>query len=67
MAGRPHRCRSSWEVLEHALGLAPEHQTQAAQKRVVGILTHMGFKKCRPRTPEGRQNRYQRDPIPVKR
>ncbi len=55
------------EVLEQALGLAPEHQTQVAQKRVVSILTNMGFRKCRPRTPEGRQNRYQRDPIAVKK
>jgi hypothetical protein len=49
------------EVLEHALGLAPEQQTQSAQKRVAAILTNMGFEKCRPRTPEGRKNRYQRD------
>jgi putative DNA primase/helicase len=55
------------EVLEHALGLARKDQTQSAQKRVVAILTHLGFEKRRPRTPEGRQNRYQRDPIPVKR
>jgi putative DNA primase/helicase len=55
------------EVLEQALGLAPEHRTQVAQKRVVSILTNMGFRKCRPRTPKGRQNRYQRDPIPVER
>jgi predicted P-loop ATPase len=55
------------EVLEHALGLAPEHWTQSAQKRVVHILTHMGFAKHRPRTPEGREHRYQRDPIPVKK
>ena len=52
------------EVLEHALGFVPEHQTQPAQKRVVGILTRMGFAKHRPRTPEGRKQRYQRDPIP---
>ena len=50
------------EVLEHALGIAPEHQTQPAQKRVVGILTRMGFAKHRPRTSEGRKQRYQRDP-----
>jgi putative DNA primase/helicase len=58
---------SLWEVLEHALGLAREHWTQSAQKRVVGILTSMSFEKRRPRTAEGRQQRYQRDPIPVKR
>jgi predicted P-loop ATPase len=57
------------EVLEHALGFAPEHQTQRAQKRVVAILTRMGFEKHRPRTPEGlREHRYQRDPIiPVRK
>jgi putative DNA primase/helicase len=32
-----------FEVLEHALGLVPERQTQSAQKRVVAILTRMGF------------------------
>lgn len=58
---------SMWEVLEHALGLAPEHWTQPVQKRVVGILTRMGFTKRRPRTPEGvREHRYQRDPIAKK-
>jgi predicted P-loop ATPase len=54
------------EVLEHGLGLAPEAQTQSAQKRIVGILMRMDFAKHRPRTPEGRKNRYQRDPIPTK-
>ena len=54
------------QVLEHALGLARPRQTQSAQKRVVGILTHMGFEKRRIRTGEGREHRYQRDPIPVK-
>jgi predicted P-loop ATPase len=53
-----------YEVLQHALGLGPEHWTQSAQKRVVGILTRMGFAKHRPRTREGREHRYQRDPIP---
>jgi predicted P-loop ATPase len=56
-----------WEVLEHALGLARKDQTQSAQKRVVSILTRLGFTKHRPRTRDGRQQRYQRDPIPVKR
>ncbi|HEY8442831.1 MAG TPA: virulence-associated E family protein [Xanthobacteraceae bacterium] len=51
-----------WEVLESALGLSPEKWTQPAQKRVVGILTNLGFEKRRPRTGEGRENRYQRDP-----
>jgi predicted P-loop ATPase len=55
------------EVLEHGLGFTPEHQTQSAQKRVVGILTRMGFAKHRSRTPEGRKQRYQRDPIPTQK
>jgi predicted P-loop ATPase len=55
-----------WDVLKHALGLKREQWTQSAQKRVVGILTRMGFEKHRPRTPEGRENRYQRDPISAK-
>jgi predicted P-loop ATPase len=56
-----------WEVLKHVLGLPKGKQTQAAQKRVVAILTSMrlGFTKHRPRMPKGRgqrrQNRYQRD------
>jgi predicted P-loop ATPase len=58
---------SVWEVLEHALGLGPKHWTQSAQKRVVDILTRMGFAKRRPRTLEGRKQRYQRDPTPVKK
>ena len=37
-----------------------------AQKRVASILTRMGFAKHRPRTSEGRKQRYQRDPIPPK-
>jgi predicted P-loop ATPase len=56
-----------FEVLEHVLRLAPEQWTQSAQKRVVAVLTRMGFTKCRPRTPEGRKNRYQRDSSSVKK
>jgi predicted P-loop ATPase len=53
------------DVIKHALGLPPELQT--AQKRVVKILRdRMGFKKHRPRTPNGRERRYQRDPLPRK-
>src|SRR5215813_8993918 len=56
-----------WDVLEHALGLAPEHWTQSAQKRVVNILTRLGFAQRRLRTLEGRREyRYQRDP-PLKK
>jgi predicted P-loop ATPase len=55
---------SLWDVLKEALGLAPENWTQSAQKRVVGILTKLGFERRRPRTSEGRENRYQRDPTP---
>jgi predicted P-loop ATPase len=53
-----------WELLEHALGLPPEAQTQSAQNRVAKILTgRLGFDLHRPRTPEGRrQNRYWREP-----
>jgi predicted P-loop ATPase len=55
------------EVLEHALGFAPRDCTQSAQNRVVKILTHLGFSRHRPRTPQGgRQQRYQLDPIPAK-
>jgi predicted P-loop ATPase len=54
------------DVLKGALRLEEEQWTQPIQKRVVGILTHMGFRKRRPRTPEGREERYQRDP-PVKK
>jgi len=57
-----------WDVLEHALGLAPEYWTQPCQKRVVAILTRMGFAQHRPRTPKGtREYRYQRDPPPKRR
>jgi predicted P-loop ATPase len=54
----------SREVLEHVLGLAtPAQQTDSAFKRVAGILTRLGFKKCKPRAPEGRrEHRYRRDP-----
>jgi predicted P-loop ATPase len=55
-----------FEVLEHALRLAPEQWTLSAQKRVIAVLTRMGFTKCRPRTPEGRKNLYRRDPSSVK-
>jgi predicted P-loop ATPase len=58
---------SVWDVLEHALRLAAsEQQTQSAQKRVVRILTRMGFAQHRPRTPGGREYRYERDSIPKK-
>jgi predicted P-loop ATPase len=52
---------SLWDVLE-ALGLAREKWTVSVQKRVVGILTNLGFQRRRPRTSEGREHRYQRDP-----
>jgi predicted P-loop ATPase len=57
---------SIWEALEHALGFSREAWTQSAQNRVVKILTHLGFSRYRPRTSEGRQQRYQRDPISAK-
>jgi predicted P-loop ATPase len=50
------------EVLEGALGLPAKEHGQTAQNRVAKILTHLGFRQCRPRTPEGtRPRRYQRD------
>src|SRR5262249_40046212 len=53
---------SLWEVLEHALGFtAPRDCSQSVQKRVVNILTHLGFSQRRPRTRAGRTYRYQRD------
>jgi predicted P-loop ATPase len=55
-----------WDVLQ-ALGLDRKQQEmQSIQKRVVAILTRLGFKQCRPRTPEGRTPRYRRDP-PLKK
>jgi predicted P-loop ATPase len=54
---------SLWEVLEDALGFtAPRDCSQTVQKRVVKILTHLGFNQRRPRTSAGRSYRYQRDP-----
>jgi predicted P-loop ATPase len=50
------------EVLEYALGFAREDWTESAQKRVGKILTRLGFAKHRPRTAQGREYRYQRDP-----
>jgi predicted P-loop ATPase len=51
------------EVLQHALGIAKRDQTQAAQNRVVRILTDpdLGFTKYRPRKGRKRQNRYWRE------
>ena len=59
------------EVLVHALGIAKERHSQSAQNRVVRILTNrrLGFSKHRPRVPGapgGRENRYWREPSPVK-
>jgi predicted P-loop ATPase len=53
------------DVLKRALGFTtPEQQTQAAQKRVVAILTGMGFSLHRPRRNGRRVQVYQRDPVP---
>jgi predicted P-loop ATPase len=52
------------DVLQQALGFPREQHTQSAQNRVVRILTHLGYSRHRPRTPEGRQQRYQRDAVP---
>jgi predicted P-loop ATPase len=53
------------EVLEQALRLSAEQRTQSAMNRVVKILTHIGFndKPTRSRTPDGRRNVYERDPV----
>jgi predicted P-loop ATPase len=37
------------EVLEGALGMAPQEQTHAAEIRVVKVLTELGFTQHRPR------------------
>ena len=57
-----------WDVLQHALDLDRKQQEmQSNQKRVVNILTRLGFTQRRLRTPEGRREyRYQRDP-PLKK
>ena len=53
-------------VIEGALQIDHKYQTQPIQKRVVAILTRMGFTKRRPRTSTGeRELRYQRDPPPT--
>jgi predicted P-loop ATPase len=54
------------EVLEQALGFAPQKQNRSAEMRVAHILTDLGFSKHRPRikggarAKSGRQNRYWR-------
>ena len=60
-----------WNVLQHALGLdRKQQQMQSVQKRIVNILTRLGFAQHRPRMPKGaskpREYRYQRDP-PLKK
>jgi predicted P-loop ATPase len=54
---------SLWDVLKDGLGFDRKQQEmQSVQKRVVKILTRLGFRQHRPRTPEGRTPRYRRDP-----
>jgi predicted P-loop ATPase len=54
------------EILEHALGIKPKDRTSSAEKRVVKILTRLGFTRNRPRgvkgahTKDGRKKRYWR-------
>jgi predicted P-loop ATPase len=52
------------EVMQGALKIEPRSQSPALQKRVVKILTRLGFKKFRARTgpkkTNKRQNRYRR-------
>jgi predicted P-loop ATPase len=53
------------EVLEHAIGIASKHHSQAAQTRIVKILRdRLGFTKYRPQTAKGRKNRYWRGTPP---
>ena len=54
------------EVLEYVLGIVPGPRARAAEMRVAQILKDLGFKKGRPRTADGRENRYWREPSPVK-
>jgi len=56
-----------WDVL-NAIGLnSKQQQDRHVQRRIVSILTSLGFRRRRPRTPEGREYRYQRDPSPERR
>ena len=53
------------EILEHAIGVAPERHSQAAQTRIAKILKgRLGFTKYRPQTAKGRENRYWRGAPP---
>jgi hypothetical protein len=45
------------EVLQGALGIAPQEQTHSAEIRVVKVLTDLGFTQLRPRK-NGRRRRY---------
>ena len=55
------------EVLEHVLGIAPEpHAQRRADPGREDFEGPLGFKKDRPRTAKGRENRYWREPSPVK-
>jgi predicted P-loop ATPase len=51
------------EVLEDALGIAPQEVTRSAEMRVASILTNLGFTQYRPnrRDKRSRRRRYQRD------
>jgi predicted P-loop ATPase len=57
------------EVLEQALGFAPQKQNRSAEMRVANILKNLGFSKHRPNKKDGkrtkggirnRKNRYWR-------
>jgi putative DNA primase/helicase len=49
------------EVLEHALGIAPQEVNRSAEMRVASILTNIGFAQYRPNRRGKRSRRYQRD------
>jgi predicted P-loop ATPase len=48
------------DVLQGALGIAPQEQTHSAEIRVAKVLTELGFTQHRPRK-NGRRRRYRRE------
>jgi predicted P-loop ATPase len=49
------------EVLEHALGITAEKVTRSHEMRVAGILTNLGFARCRPNKDGDRRRKYRRN------
>ena len=52
---------SAKEILELALGFSRQEWSEARQKRVGKILTHLGFTRHRPRKGDKRERRFRRD------